>query len=222
VPSAIIFHFSGSLVFSLTFQVGTPASINASSNRFPASIKTAGSVQSPAGSGFHSVSATRPPEGKRIVTPRCVIVGAHYLTIATIRSPGGGEHLLGPESPQITVDFGLPSPGGLAGFIRLGIEHILTGYDHLLFLFALLVGATSFWRVLGIASMFTLAHSITLSLAVLGLVHMPGNTSTANGRLAGTPPKRSKCYMRRNAKAYAMPWDCRVSGRRRSITSETW
>src|SRR6516164_5412569 len=59
VPSARIFHFSGSLVFSLTFQVGTPASINASSNRFPASIKTAGSVQSPAGSGFHSVSATR-------------------------------------------------------------------------------------------------------------------------------------------------------------------
>jgi hypothetical protein len=63
VPSAIVFHFSGSLVFSLTFQVGTPASINASSNRFPASIKTAGSVQSPAGSGFHSVSATRPSRG---------------------------------------------------------------------------------------------------------------------------------------------------------------
>jgi hypothetical protein len=39
------------------------ASINASSHRFPASIKTAGSVQSPAGSGFHSVSATRPSRG---------------------------------------------------------------------------------------------------------------------------------------------------------------
>jgi hypothetical protein len=104
------------------------------------------------------------------------LFGAHYLTIATIRSPGGGgEHLLGPESPQVAVDFGFPSPGGLAGFIRLGIEHILTGYDHLLFLFALLVGATSFWRVLGIASMFTLAHSITLSLAVLGLVHAPAS-----------------------------------------------
>jgi hypothetical protein len=100
--------------------------------------------------------------------------GAHYVTIATIRSPsGGGEHLLGPGSPWIAVDFGVPSPVG--GFIRLGIEHILTGYDHLLFLFALLVGATNFWRVLGIASMFTLAHSITLSLAVLGLVHAPAS-----------------------------------------------
>jgi hypothetical protein len=103
------------------------------------------------------------------------LFGEHYVTIATIRSPGGGEHLLGPGSQRIAVDFGTPSPVGMSGFIRLGIGHILTGYDHLLFLFALLVGATNFWRVLGIASMFTLAHSITLSLAVLGLVHAPAS-----------------------------------------------
>ena len=63
------------------------------------------------------------------------LFGAHYVTIAPIRSPaGGGEHLLGPESPRVAVDFGTPSPVGMAGFVRLGIEHILTGYDHLLFL----------------------------------------------------------------------------------------
>ncbi len=102
------------------------------------------------------------------------LFGAHYVTIATIRSPqGGGERLLGEGSARISVDLGTPSPNGLAGFVRLGVEHILTGYDHLLFLFALLAGAANFWRVLGITSMFTLAHSITLSLAVLGLVHAP-------------------------------------------------
>jgi len=103
------------------------------------------------------------------------LFGEHYQTIATIRSPqgDGGEHLLGEESAPISIDLGTPSPTGLGGFVRLGVEHILTGYDHLLFLFALLVGASSFWQVLGIASMFTLAHSITLSLAVLGLVHAP-------------------------------------------------
>jgi hypothetical protein len=100
------------------------------------------------------------------------LFGEHYQTIATIRSPQvSDEHLLGQGSARISVDFGAPSPTGLAGFIRLGVAHILTGYDHLLFLFALLAGAASFWRVLGIASMFTLAHSFTLSLAVLGLVH---------------------------------------------------
>jgi hydrogenase/urease accessory protein HupE len=100
--------------------------------------------------------------------------GEHYQTIVTIRSPGGGgEYLLGQGSTRISVDLGAPAPIGLVGFIRLGVEHILTGYDHLLFLLALLIGATNFWRVLGIASAFTLAHSITLSLAVLGLVHVP-------------------------------------------------
>ena len=104
------------------------------------------------------------------------LFGEHYQTIATIRSPqgGGGEHLLGQGSQRVSVDFAAPSPSGLAGFVRLGVMHILTGYDHLLFLLALLIGATNFWRVLGIASAFTLAHSITLSLAVLGLVHVPG------------------------------------------------
>jgi hypothetical protein len=102
------------------------------------------------------------------------LFGEHYQTIATLRAPqGSGEFLLGPGSPPLTLDIGPPSPSGLGGFIRLGIEHILTGYDHLLFLFALLVGAGGFWRVLGIASVFTLAHSITLSLAVLGAVDAP-------------------------------------------------
>lgn len=101
------------------------------------------------------------------------LFGEHYVTIATISSPRGGEHLLGPDSRRVTVDLAAPNPPGIAGFVRLGIEHILTGYDHLLFLFALLVGASNFWRVLGIASMFTLAHSITLSMAVLGLVNAP-------------------------------------------------
>ena len=102
------------------------------------------------------------------------LFGEHYQTIATVRSAqGGGEHLLGLGSPVLSVEFGMSRPSGFGGFVRLGVMHILTGYDHLLFLFALLVGAGGFWRVLGIASMFTLAHSITLSLAVLGLVRAP-------------------------------------------------
>jgi hypothetical protein len=102
------------------------------------------------------------------------LFGEHYVTIATIGSHrSGGEHLLGPESRRLAVDLTKLSPPRLVGFVRLGVEHILTGYDHLLFLFALLIGASSLWRVLGIASMFTLAHSITLSMAVLGLVNAP-------------------------------------------------
>ncbi|HEU4386978.1 MAG TPA: HupE/UreJ family protein [Blastocatellia bacterium] len=59
-------------------------------------------------------------------------------------------------------------------FLQLGIEHILTGYDHLLFLFGLLVACRSFKSIAAIITCFTLAHSLTLALAALGLVTVSG------------------------------------------------
>jgi len=55
-------------------------------------------------------------------------------------------------------------------YVQLGIEHILSGIDHLLFLIALLLIAKSIMEVLKIVTAFTVAHSITLSLAVLGFI----------------------------------------------------
>lgn len=63
-------------------------------------------------------------------------------------------------------------PSALA-FVRLGVEHIWMGYDHLLFLFALLVVCRSFRSIVAIVTCFTLAHSLTLALATLNLVHLP-------------------------------------------------
>jgi hydrogenase/urease accessory protein HupE len=58
-------------------------------------------------------------------------------------------------------------------YLRLGIRHILTGYDHLLFLVCLLLiagtGRRIFWTITG----FTLAHSLTLVLSTLGWVRVP-------------------------------------------------
>jgi hydrogenase/urease accessory protein HupE len=54
-----------------------------------------------------------------------------------------------------------------------GIRHILTGYDHLLFLCALILGAASLWDLIKIVTAFTIAHSITLTLATFGLAHLP-------------------------------------------------
>ena len=58
-------------------------------------------------------------------------------------------------------------------YALLGIEHIITGYDHLLFVFGLLVIARSTRRILLTVTGFTLAHSISLSLSALGFVHVP-------------------------------------------------
>jgi hydrogenase/urease accessory protein HupE len=59
------------------------------------------------------------------------------------------------------------------GFFTLGVEHIWTGYDHLLFLFALLVVCQSFRSIVTIITCFTLAHSLTLALATLNVVNLP-------------------------------------------------
>ena len=56
------------------------------------------------------------------------------------------------------------------GFLTLGFEHILTGYDHLLFLLTLLMLGGNLRYLLKVVTAFTLAHSITLSLAVLNLI----------------------------------------------------
>jgi len=77
--------------------------------------------------------------------------------------------LLAAASPQQhTVE---PSGTSLTGYIALGIEHILSGYDHMAFLLALLLIGGSLREVAGVVTGFTVAHSITLGLTVLGYVH---------------------------------------------------
>ena len=71
-----------------------------------------------------------------------------------------------PISPLGGADAGT----SLAGYVRLGVEHILTGWDHLAFLVALLLIARSAREVGAIVTGFTVAHSITLAVAVLGWV----------------------------------------------------
>jgi hydrogenase/urease accessory protein HupE len=58
-------------------------------------------------------------------------------------------------------------------FIPLGIYHIFTGPDHILFIVGLLLMGGSLMRLLTIVTAFTIAHSVTLSLAALGVLNPP-------------------------------------------------
>lgn len=69
------------------------------------------------------------------------------------------------------------SPGAfevVRTYTVLGIEHILTGFDHLLFVLALLILVKGKARLIATVTAFTLAHSVTLALATLGFLHVPG------------------------------------------------
>jgi len=81
--------------------------------------------------------------------------------------------LVRPSKPwiEITPSHGLLVVAG--AYLKHGIEHILFGYDHLLFIFALILIVRSRRVLLMTITAFTIAHSITLAVATLGAVHVP-------------------------------------------------
>jgi len=83
------------------------------------------------------------------------------------------------SDPRLVV-YGIPPVAGLASlkpivvdYTRLGIEHILTGYDHLLFVLALALLVRKGRRLVASITAFTVAHSLPLACAVLGLLRLP-------------------------------------------------
>jgi HupE / UreJ protein len=73
------------------------------------------------------------------------------------------------------LDAGAAGPlSSAAQFVELGVKHILEGLDHVLFLVALLLGARGFMSVVKLATTFTVAHSVTLAMAAVGWVNVPG------------------------------------------------
>jgi hydrogenase/urease accessory protein HupE len=58
-------------------------------------------------------------------------------------------------------------------YFGIGVEHILTGFDHVLFIIALILPGGSLWSLAAMVTAFTVAHSITLALSVLGIATLP-------------------------------------------------
>jgi hydrogenase/urease accessory protein HupE len=91
-----------------------------------------------------------------------------------------GQKVLRPDDAVFEVPItaeaeapGTPPLPGFRSYLRLGVEHILTGVDHLLFLLGLLVVCRRFRTVAAIVTCFTVAHSVTLALAALDVVTLP-------------------------------------------------
>jgi hydrogenase/urease accessory protein HupE len=86
------------------------------------------------------------------------------------------ERMLSAESKDLTITIQTNSRSSRERFFRflvLGIEHILTGYDHLAFLLAVLLTGGSLSSNARIITSFTIAHSLTLALATFGVVTLP-------------------------------------------------
>jgi HupE/UreJ protein len=91
---------------------------------------------------------------------------------------GAGENapqaLLDAAHTSVTIS-AAPPPlwSTMQRYLAAGIEHIFLGYDHVAFLVAIVLWAQRLWPVIKIVTAFTLAHSVTLSLAALQIVAIP-------------------------------------------------
>ena len=103
-----------------------------------------------------------------------------HSQIVTVRSanPAGtntlGEYVLERDKPVVDVPLfaleGKEPRSAVSQFLLLGVEHILTGWDHLAFLFGLLVIGGTLKDSVKIITSFTLAHSLSLALATLNII----------------------------------------------------
>lgn len=108
---------------------------------------------------------------------------ATYVVKIAIPSGPSSEGMLLTKTNPVKFDCIEPAAGTgddqaskgslFKAYLYHGIHHILTGYDHLLFVSALVLAATTLWDLVKVVSAFTLAHTITLTLAALNLIHLP-------------------------------------------------
>ena len=81
--------------------------------------------------------------------------------------------VLTPGNNTVEVADAPSSQQQFLSFLKLGVEHIFTGYDHILFLVALLLPGGNLSQLIKIVTAFTIAHSLTLTLAALNIVTLP-------------------------------------------------
>lgn len=115
------------------------------------------------------------PKRLRIDWGLAKMTGFDLVAVTMVTAPGNIRHV-GVLSAKVTameVDVAAPSLlKSLANFFLEGIVHIVFGWDHLLFLLALLLACARFSRLLVVVSGFTLAHSVTLGLGAANLVRV--------------------------------------------------
>jgi HupE / UreJ protein len=102
--------------------------------------------------------------------------GAQHISLVKVTLAEGPlqQTAITSDRPRASFVVGYRSlPAQCAAFIKLGIEHIFLGYDHIVFLFALIVIGGRLGQLIKIVTAFTVGHSVTLFLAALQVVSLP-------------------------------------------------
>jgi hydrogenase/urease accessory protein HupE len=186
-------RLAGTKVFDAQREAVDPARVAASAAPIIAYVDAHVAVTGLDGTDCVPAAATLVPDGDGVIfnnvyscrnvagdiVYRSTVLTATDHSAREIVSIGGGENapqaLL--DASHTTVTLSAPAPSlwsTMQRYLVTGIEHIFLGYDHIAFLVSLVLWARRLVPVIKIVTAFTIAHSITLSLAALDIVVIPG------------------------------------------------
>jgi hydrogenase/urease accessory protein HupE len=172
-------------LFAVTWKVPTRnGRALAITPRLPASLELLGSpsVQDVPGARVAHTTYKNNAEsltGQTIVIEGLAAVQTDVLLLVQLKDGGQHSAILRPASPEFTIPLEASKLDIAADYWLMGTVHILEGADHLLFVLALLLIVSGLGALVKAVTAFTVAHSITLALATLGIVHVPAAPTEA-------------------------------------------
>ena len=185
-------RLAGTQVFDAQKDLADPAKVAAAAAPIAAYVSAHTSVTGTDGKACTPGAAAVLPDGDGVIvrnTFSCrTVLGdlVYHSTVLTATDRTARQIVLigaGENAPQALLDdthttltISAPAPSvwsTMQRYLVTGIEHIFLGYDHIAFLVAIVLWARRLWPVIKIVTAFTIAHSITLSLAALQIVVIP-------------------------------------------------
>lgn len=152
--------------------------------RLPESLELVGSPTVQEVPGARVEHATYKSNGESLTGQTIAIEGLSEVqtdVLLLVQLQNGNQHsaILRPVAPEFTIPLEASKLKIAGDYWRMGTIHILEGMDHLLFVLALLLIVNGFGPLLKAVTAFTVAHSITLALATLGVIHLPSAPTEA-------------------------------------------
>jgi hydrogenase/urease accessory protein HupE len=172
-------------LFAVTWKVPTRGNkMLAITPQLPETLELVGSPSFQDSPGARIEHATYKSSGKPLSGQTIAITGlaatqTDVLLLVQLQDGASHSAILRPASPQFTIPLQASKLKVAGDYWRMGTVHILEGVDHLLFVLALMLIVSGFKPLLKAVTAFTVAHSITLALATLGLVHIPSAPTEA-------------------------------------------
>lgn len=123
--------------------------------------------------GSAQATCAGPVAGKTVSMPGLIGQADMLVRIAPMDAPAQALRLTA-AMPEAQIASQPSTMQVLETYFVLGVEHILAGWDHLLFVIALVLLVQNWRMVIVAATAFTVAHSVTLAAAALGFVGLPG------------------------------------------------